>query len=167
MGAGLTVSAPEPLATHHALEQFDCGSTSLNDWLRKRALRNQASGASRTFVACSDDRVIAYYALASSAVALDNATGKLRRNMPDPIPVVVLGRLAVVVEYQGKGLGRGLLLDAGRRVLKAADEVGIRGLIVHAIDDNAKAFYQRLGFDVSPLDPMTLMITLADLRAGV
>lgn len=94
----MTVSAPEPLVAHHALEQFDCGAASLNDWLRKRALRNQASGASRTFVVCDDDRVIAYYALASSAVAPDSATGRLRRNMPDPIPVVVLGRLAVDVK---------------------------------------------------------------------
>ena len=160
----MTVSAPEPLAAHHVVEQFDCGTASLNDWLKKRALRNQASGASRTFVACHDERVIAYYALASSAVALDSATGRLRRNMPDPIPVVVLGRLAVDGAYQGRGLGRALLQDAGQRVLQAADEIGIRGVIVHAIDDDAKAYYHRLGFDASPLDPMTLMITLGDLR---
>jgi len=165
----LTVSAPEPLAAHHALEQFDWGAASLNDWLRKRALRNQASGASRTFVVCDDDRVIAYSALSSSAVALDSATGRLRQNMPDPVPVVVLGRLAVDVGFQGRGLGRGLIQDAGRRVLQAADEIGIRGGIMHAIDDNAKPFYQRLGFDVSPLDPnpMTLMINLADLKASL
>ncbi len=130
-------------------------------------MRNPASGASRTFVVCDDDRVIAYYALASSAVALDSATGRLRRNMPDPIPVVVLGRLAVDVGFQRRGLGRGLLQDAGRRVLQAANEIGIRGMMVHAIDDDAKAFYQRLGFDLSPFDPMTLMITLADLRANL
>jgi len=162
----LNLSAPEPLTAHHAVADFDCGAASLNDWLKKRALRNQVSGASRTFVVCDDGRVVAYYTLASSAVALDSATGRLRRNMPDPIPVVVLGRLAVDVCFQSRGLGRGLLQDAGRRVLQAADEIGIRGLIVHAIDANAKAFYQRLGFDVSPLDPMTLMITLADLRAS-
>jgi GNAT superfamily N-acetyltransferase len=163
----LTLSAPEPLASHHAVADFDCGAASLNDWLKKRALRNQVSGASRTFVVCDDGRVVAYYALASSAVAVDSATGRLRRNMPDPIPVVVLGRLAVDVGFQGHGLGRGLLQDAGRRVLQAADEIGIRGLIVHAINADAKAFYQRLGFDVSPLDPMTLMITLANLRASL
>lgn len=161
----MTVSAPEPLAAHHAVDHFDCGTASLNEWLRQRALRNQASGASRTFVACDADRVIAYYALASSAIALDSATGRLRRNMPDPIPVAVLGRLAVDTAYQTRGLGRALLQDAGRRVLHAADEIGIRGLLVHAIDDDARAFYQRLGFDPSPLDPMTLMITLTDMRA--
>ena len=109
--------APEPLDAQHRIDDFDCGSQSLNDWLRKHALRNQSSGASRTFVVRDGERVIAYYALASSAVALDTATGRLRRNMPDPVPVVVLGRLAVDVAYQGHGLGRALLQDAGRRVL--------------------------------------------------
>jgi GNAT superfamily N-acetyltransferase len=109
--------------------------------------------------------VVAYYALASSAVASDLATGRLRRNMPDPILVVVLARLAVDQSYQGLGLGRALMQDAGRRVLSAADAIGIRGFLVHALDETAKEFYARLGFDSSPLDPMTLMITLADLRA--
>jgi GNAT superfamily N-acetyltransferase len=137
----------------------------LDTWLTQRALRNQASGASRTFVVCDARRVVAYYALASSAVASDLATGRLRRNMPDPIPVVVLARLAVDRSYQGLGLGRALMQDTGRRVLNAADAIGIRGLLVHALDETAKEFYERLGFDSSPLDPMTLMITLADLRA--
>lgn len=137
----------------------------LDTWLTQRALRNQASGASRTFVVCDARRVVAYYALASSAVASDLATGRLRRNMPDPIPVVVLARLAVDRSYQGLGLGRALMQDAGRRVLNAADAIGIRGLLVHALDETAKEFYERLGFDSSPLDPMTLMITLPDLRA--
>jgi GNAT superfamily N-acetyltransferase len=163
----LTVFAPAPLDAQHRIDDFDCGSHSLNDWLWKHALRNQASGASRTFVVRDGERVIAYYALASSAVALDTATGKLRRNMPDPVPVVVLGRLAVDVGYQGHGLGRALLQDAGRRVLHAADEIGIRGLLVHALDEAAEAFYQRLGFDPSRLNPMTLMITLTDLRASL
>jgi GNAT superfamily N-acetyltransferase len=163
----VTVSAPEPLADHHAVELFDCGNVPLNTWLKKRAFRNQGSGASRTFVACNQERVIAYYALASSAIAVEDATGRLRRNMPDPIPVVVLGRLAVDRDYRGQGMGRALVQDAGRRLLHAADEIGIRGLLVHAIDEDAKTFYHRLGFDPSPLDPMTLMITLADLRAGL
>lgn len=130
-------------------------------------MRNQIGGASRTFVTCAHDQVIAYYALASSAVATDVATSRLRRNMPDPVPVVVLGRLAVDRAYQRQGLGRALMQDAGRRVLHAAGEIGIRGLLVHALDDNAKGFYHRLGFDPSPLDPMTLMIALGDLRASL
>jgi GNAT superfamily N-acetyltransferase len=167
VGKGLKVSAPEPLDAQHCIDDFDCGSKSLNDWLRKHALRNQASGASRTFVVCDGERVIAYYALASSAVALDTAAGELRRNMPDPVPVVVLGRLALDGAYQGHGLGSALLQDAGRRILSAADEIGIRGLLVHTLDKTAKTFYQRVGFDPSPLDPMTLMITLAELRASL
>ena len=160
----MTVCAPEPLAAHHVVDAFDCGTHSLNDWLRQRGLRNPASGASRTFVACDEGRVVGFYALASSAVAIEDATGRLRRNM-GPIPVVVLARLAVDVAYQGRGLGGALVRDAGLRVLQAAEAIGIRGLLVHAIDDKARASYQRLGFDPSPLDPMLLMVTLADLRA--
>jgi len=163
----MRVGAPEPLTDRHDCSDFDCGREALDTWLKGRALRNQASGASRTFVVCESGRVVAYYALASSAVAMGLATGRLRRNMPDPIPVVVLARLAVDRAHQGRGLGRALLQDAGRRVLKAADAIGIRGLLVHALDEDARVFYQRLGFDPSPLDPMTLMITLADLRASL
>ena len=163
----MTVGAPEPLADQHDCAGFACGREVLDTWLGRRALRNQASGASRTFFVCDTGRVVAYYALASSAVAAERTTGRLRRNMPDPIPAVVLARLAVDRSHQGKGLGRALVQDAGRRVLNAADAIGIRGLLVHALDDTARGFYERLGFDPSPLDPMTLMITLADLRASV
>jgi len=163
----MTVGAPEPLTDRHDCSDFDCGREALDTWLKGRALRNQASGASRTFVVCESGRVVAYYALASSAVATELATGRLRRNMPDPIPVVVLARLAVDRSHQGQGLGRALLHDAGRRVLHAADAIGIRGLLVHALDEDAWAFYRRLGFDPALLDPMTLMITLADLRASL
>lgn len=163
----MTLGAPQPLTDQHDCAGFACGSAMLDTWLNQRALRNQTSGASRTFVVCDSGRVVAYYALASSAVAAELATGRLRRNMPDPIPVVVLARLAVDRSYQGLGLSRSLMQDAGRRVLAAADAIGIRGLLVHALDESAKAFYQHLGFDPSPLDPMTLMITLGDLRASV
>lgn len=139
----------------------------LDDWLRKRALANQTSGASRTFVACEGGRVVAYYALASSAISVTQAPGRFRRNMPEPIPVVVLARLAVSGTHHGKGIGRGLFQDAARRVINAADAIGIRGMIVHAISDEAAAFYRKLGFDPSPLEPMTLMVSLADLRASV
>ena len=125
------------------------------------------SGASRTFVVCESDVVVAYYALASSAVAVVESPGKFRRNMPDPIPVVVLGRLAVATSHHGQGIGRALFRDAAQRVVNAADAIGIRGLIVHALSENAAAFYRRLGFDPSPLDPMMLMVTLADLRASL
>jgi GNAT superfamily N-acetyltransferase len=159
--------APEPLTAQHALGSFDSGVLSLDDWLRRRAMQNQASGASRTFVACDDTRVVGYYALAASAVAPDAATGRFRRNMPDPVPVAVLGRLAIDKSFQGKGLGRALFRDAAVRVLAAADSIGIRGMLVHAISDEAKAFYVGLGLDVSPLEPMTLMATVADLKASL
>ena len=161
------LSAPEPLATHHKLEGFDSGVPSLDHWLRRRAARNQASGATRTFVVCESDIVVAYYALATSAVAPAAAPGRFRRNMPDPIPVVVLARLAVARPYQNRGLGRALFQDAARRVIHAAETIGIRGLLVHAISNEAKAFYLRLGLDQSPLDPMTLMTTVADLQAAL
>lgn len=166
MANPLTLKAPAPLAAWHDCAAFACGRESLDTWIKQRALRNQASGASRTFVVQDARRVVAYYALASSAVATELATGRLRRNMPDPIPVVVLARLAVDRAYQGTGLGRALLRDAGMRVLGAAELIGIRGLLVHALDCSAKAFYERLGFDPSPLDDMTLMITLGDLQAS-
>lgn len=163
----MRISAPEPLADTHDLSVFGCGVSTLDDWLRQRALKNQTTGASRTFVACEGKRPLAYYALASGAVTVTMATGRFRRNMPDPIPVVVLGRLAIDVSAQGQGLGRALVRDAGLRVLQAADAIGIRGLLVHALSDEAKAFYERVGFDPSPLDPMTLMITLPDLGAAL
>lgn len=160
----MTLSAPVPLADHHELADFDSGVPELDDWLRRRARANQASGASRTFVACEEDRVVAYYALASGAVKQPEAPGRLRRNMPDPIPVAVLGRLAIDRNWQGRGLGRALVRDAGLRLLRAADIVGIRGLLVHAISEDAKAFYLAVGFLPSPSDPMTLMVGLSDLN---
>ncbi|WP_342234928.1 GNAT family N-acetyltransferase [Inquilinus sp. OTU3971] len=163
----MTVSAPEPLPSHHDTEGFGSGVESLDNWLKRRALKNQTTGASRTFVACEGRRVLAYYALASSAIAIDAAPGGFRRNMPDPIPVVVLGRLAVDRSRQGGGLGRALVRDAGLRVIQAADIVGIRGMIVHALSAEARTFYERIGFEPSPLDPMTLMITLADLKTSL
>jgi GNAT superfamily N-acetyltransferase len=161
------IRAPEPLEPHHPIEGFDCGVPSLNAWLQRRALANQVSGASRTFVACDSDRVVGYFALASSAVAPAAATGRFRRNMPDPVPVVVLGRLAVALSHHGQALGRALFQDAALRVVHAADAMGIRGMIVHALSEEAKAFYLYLGLDESPLDPMTLMVTVADLRAAL
>ena len=159
--------APEPLTADHALGGFDSGVLSLDEWLRRRALQNQASGASRTFVVCDANKVVAYYALAASVVAPDAAPGRFRRNMPDPIPVVVLARLAIAREQQGRGLGRALFQDAASRVIHAADTIGIRGLLVHAISEEAKAFYVRIGLDASPLEPMTLMATVADLKAAL
>jgi GNAT superfamily N-acetyltransferase len=159
--------APEPLTDRHRVDAFTSGVIFLDDWLKKRAIQNQASGASRAFVTCEDELVVGYYALAFSAVAPAAAPGRFRRNMPDPIPVVVLGRLAVATSHQGLGLGRALFQDAARRVIHSANAIGIRGMLVHALPEDSKASYLRLGLDESPLDPMTLMVTLADLRVTV
>ncbi len=161
------ILAPEPLTAEHSLGGFTSGVASLDDWLRRRALPNQFSGASRTFVACSAGQVIGYYALAASAVAASASPGRFRRNMPDPIPVVVLARLAVAQDQHGLGLGRCLFQDAANRVIHAADAIGIRGLLVHAVSEEAKTFYLRLGLTSSPIDPMTLMTTVADLKAAL
>lgn len=162
----MSFSAPAPLAVHHDTASFSCGTSSLDDWLKRRALKNQTQGASRTYVLNDGVRVVAYYALASGAVAVATATGRLRRNMPDPIPVVVLGRLAVDTAFQGQGFGRALVRDAGMRVMQSADLIGIRGMMVQALSIEAKTFYENVGFEPSPLDPMMLMITLADLGAA-
>lgn len=156
-------AAPVPLAGHHQTDAFACGTESLDIWLKRRALKNQMQGASRTYVVCDGHQVVAYYALASGVVACHEATGRLRRNMPDPIPVVMLGRLAVDLNMHGQGFGRALVRDAGMRVQQAADIIGIRGMTVQALTNEAKVFYEHLGFEPSGLDPRLLMISLADL----
>lgn len=163
----MTLTAPELLGDHHILDSFESGTASLDEWLRRRARANQVEGATRTYVVCEEQRVIGYYALASGSISTSDAVGRFRRNMPDPIPVAVLARLAVDHAWQGRKLGRGLVRDAARRVLAAAGEIGIRGLIVHAISDEAKAFYLALGFLPSPTHDMTLMIPIGDLHASL
>ncbi|PWC14870.1 GNAT family N-acetyltransferase [Brenneria roseae subsp. americana] len=157
------ISAPEPLHAEHVLSSFCCGVDSMDNWLKQRAMKNQLTGASRTFVCCDGSKVLAYYSLASSAVATLASPGRFRRNMPDPIPVVVLGRLAVDKSLRGQGVGRALVRDAGLRVIQVAETIGIRGMLVHALSDESKEFYLRVGFESSPMDPMMLMVTLGDL----
>ena len=157
-------SPPERLSADHDFSSFNSGTPVLDDWLRRRGLPNQDSGASRTYVICAGDRVIGYYALAAGAVAQEEANGRARRNMPNPIPAMVLGRLAIDVAYRGRGLGRALLRDAILRSAQAAEIAGIRVLLVHALSVDARNFYERCGFQASPLDPMTLMITLGDIE---
>jgi GNAT superfamily N-acetyltransferase len=163
----LALSPPDPLSDDHQTDTFDSSEPALDDWLRRRALANQVSGASRSYVVCEGNRVIAYYALASGAIAQGGVPGKFRRNMPDPIPVVVLARLAIDRNYQGHGLGRGLFRDAARRIAHAADTIGIRGIVVHAISEDARRFYIALGFDPCPAAAMTLVVTLRDIRAAL
>ncbi len=160
-------SPPVPLGPAHGCSAFDCGETVLDDWLKRRALVNQLSGASRTFVlASSTGQVIAYYALAAGAVVHADATGAVRRNMPEPIPVMILGRLAVDRRQQGRNLGASLLKDAVLRCAAVAENAGVRAVLVHALNDSAKAFYQRYGFVESPTNPMTLMLKLPTKAAS-
>ena len=158
---------PQPLGPDHDLTKFACGRPSLDDWLRSRELKNQISGASRSYVVFDNGEVVAYYCLATGAVESRQAPGKIRRNMPDPIPVMVLGRLAVDTRLQGQGVGKALLKDAILRTLQAAEIAGIRCLLVHALDDAAARFYRRNGFLDSPIDPLTLMLPLETARKAL
>ena len=158
----LQLGAPEPLTSAHRLDEFDCGESVLDDWLRRRALSNQLSGASRTFVVADQDHcVCGYYAMAAGAVSHLMATSGVRRNMPDPVPVMVLARLAVDRRAQGMHLGAALLQDAVNRAVAVSLNAGVRALLVHALDDRAKQFYEYYGFQVSPVHPMTLMMRLS------
>lgn len=161
------ITPPEKLTPEHNISSFDSGVPQLDDWLKRRALPNEKSGASRTYVVCAGGRVVGYYALATGAVAHSEVTAKVRRNMPEPIPVMVLGRLAIDQAYQGRRLGASLLRDAILRTLQAAEIAGIRAILVHAISEDAKKFYERCGFSPSPVDPMTLMITIADAEKAL
>jgi GNAT superfamily N-acetyltransferase len=162
----MDLQAPQPLAPHHSTVGFDCGDSSLDHWLQQRALANQQGGATRSFVVCNGDDVVkAYVALASGAVAVASAPGRFRRNMPDPIPEVVLARLAVCRSVQGQGIARALLADAFERVLQASTQIGVRGIVVHAASTEARRFYLHMGFDPSPIDPDTLLIRLSDVAA--
>ena len=156
------LSPPEKLNSSHEIESFNSDNNELNDWLKRRGLKNELEGASRTYVVCAGKVVIAYYCLANGALAQTTATGRVRRNMPDPIPVIVIGRLAVDRHWQGKGIGRALLRDAILRTLQAAEIAGIRTILVHSISEEAKQFYEKCGFTASPIDPMTLMVTVND-----
>jgi GNAT superfamily N-acetyltransferase len=156
----MMLSAPIALDGIHDLGPFGCGNDALDDWLRRRARANQINGASRTYVVTDSQRVVAYYCLSSGALDLADAPGAIRRNMPDPIPMAILGRLAVDRQWQGKGLGAALLQDAVLRTAQAASIMGIRGLLVHAISDAAKTFYEHHGFTASPKHPMTLILSL-------
>ena len=161
------ISRPAALTEEHEVSGFDCGNEALNDWLIKRALKNQGSGASRTFVICRDGQVIGYHALASGSVERIIAPKSITRNMPESIPFMVLGRLAVDVTAQGERLGAALLKDALLRTLAVSKNVGVRAVLVHAISVEAKRFYLGYGFQESPIDPMTLLLPIRRMKKGV
>lgn len=156
------IRPPEKLSSTHNLSDFDSGEPVLDNWLRWRALHNEASGASRTYAVCLRKTVVGYYTLAVGAVAHAEVAGRVRRNMPDPLPVMVLGRLAVDKSFQRRGIGKGLLRDAVLRTVQAAEIAGIRAILVHAISEPAKRFYEGCGFIASPIDPLTVVLTVAE-----
>ena len=160
----MSISPPRLLADYDRIEDFRCTSPELERWLRARARNNDRDGASRCFVVESDGVIVGYYALAAGSVSHEIAPGSIRRNMPNPIPVAVLGRLAVHQDWTGQGVGSGLLKDTILRVARTSNEIGIRALLCHCIDEAAQAFYLQRGFVASPHDPMTVMLGMADLR---
>jgi GNAT superfamily N-acetyltransferase len=158
-------SAPEPLSADHALDAFACGEASLDDWLKRRALKNQSSGASRCFVLCDRGAVVGFYSLSAGGIHHENAPKPMRRNMPDPLPILLLGRLAIDRRHHNQGLGHALLRDAMLRSVRVAADAGVFAILVHALSEPAKRFYLSRGFVESPLQPMTLLMTLATVRS--
>ncbi len=161
----MPISAPALLSADHDTSQFRCQHESLTLWLQKHALTNNGKRGSRTHVVCDGRRVIGFYALAAGSVQHEHAPKAATRNMPKPIPAIVLGRLAVDTDHQGQGIGAGLLQDAIFRTLSAANDIAARVLLCHAIDDAARAFYIRHGFLQSPVEELTVMLDLAKTAA--
>ncbi len=157
---------PRPIAEDDDTSSFESGEPSLDAYLRNRALANHVQGASRCFVTCRNERVVGYYALASASVQHRDVGGKVRRNMPDPVPVILLSRLAVDRKEQGYGLGKNLLRDAILRSVEASEIIGVRALLVHALNDAARAFYEHFDFESSPTDRLHLLLLIRDARSA-
>lgn len=156
----LKLSKPEALQNLHNRKKFDCGDNGLNEWLWNRAEKNHYSGASRCYVTCNDNLdIVGFYCLSAGAVVRNDAPKKLQRNMPDPIPVMVMGRLAVDKNYHNQGIGKALLKDAILRTLYVSEQTGVVALLVHALSESAKQFYMSCGFIESPINPMTLCLS--------
>ena len=162
--AVVDLSPPAPIGAGHDLSDFDSGEPSLDEWLEKRALKNHASGASRCFVLCAGTTV-GYYSLSAGAISHEAAPKAMRRNMPDPLPLLLLGRLAIDRRYHNQGLGSALLRDAMIRAIAVASDAGVFAIMVHALSPAAKQFYLSRGFVPSPLQPMTLIMTLETVRS--
>lgn len=154
---------PTLLQPDHLLDEFDCGDETLNWWITNKAIHNQAAGASRTWVVALDQRVVAFYASSTAVVLRAEATKRAARNQPDPLPAVLLGRLAVDGKHQGRGLGAALLKHFVLKSVEIAQITGVRVLLVHAKDPAAAAFFRRHGFESSPVDDLTMMLLLKDI----
>ncbi|HTM81864.1 GNAT family N-acetyltransferase [Asticcacaulis sp.] len=162
-----SLEPPRPLSLAFDISDFDCGVPELNLWLKQRALSNEALGTSRTFVVSRENRVVGYYALTVGSIMHAQAPGKIRRNIPDPVPAAILGRLATDLSARKMGLGGALLIDAIRRTLTASETLGIRAMLIHALSEEARAFYERYHFIRSPADDMMLIATMSDLRKAL
>jgi GNAT superfamily N-acetyltransferase len=161
------ISPPEPLTSAHDLSAFDCGVPELNDWLKLRAALSEAK-TSRTYIVTNDRRVVAYYCLSAGAVLRGELpSSKLRRNTPEQVPVIAIGRLAVDRACQGKGYGKGLLKDAILRAISAANSIGVRAILVHAKDDMAAEYYRACGFLPSPINTHTLVLPIETAIAAL
>ena len=156
-------SVPAPLTAAHNVTAFESGESTLDYWLKHRALHNEGRGASRTYVVCDDHLVVAYYCLSTGSVSSELAPGRIRRNMPETIPVMVLGRLAVDLAWQRRSLGKALLRDAILRTIQVSEVVGVKALLVHALSDQAVRFYEANGFYPSPSNPRTLFLPLSEV----
>lgn len=161
----LHLSPASPITPNIELADFDSGELFLNEWLKKRALKNNAAGASRCFVLCNGNSVIGYYSLSAGAISHETAPEAMRRNMPDPLPVLLLGRLAVDKRYHNKGIGQALLRDALIRAVNVSGNAGVFAILVHALNDQAKQFYLSRGLVESPLQPMKLIMTIETIRS--
>ncbi|MCC5629025.1 GNAT family N-acetyltransferase [Nostoc sphaeroides CHAB 2801] len=161
-----TINAPQPLTHEHDVLEFKSKSEALNNWLKEKALKNERDTA-RTFVVTVENQVIGYYCLATGSVTHLVAVSKAKRNAPDPIPCMLIARLAVDTKWEGQGIGSGLLKDAIIRILSVSQIAGVRCILVHAKDEEAKRFYLKRGFQPSPIEPLTLMMTLKDIRASI
>ena len=157
---------PRSIMADDGIERFDCGKPALNTWLHHRAHKNEGR-ASRTYVVTSAGEVAGFYSLSAGSVELGDVPSKLRRNMPNPLPVMVLGRMAVDLRHAGKGLGRGMLRDALQRSLEAARAIGVRAILVHAIDDDAVTFYTRFDFQVFPNGSRTLFLPIESVAQAL
>ena len=167
--AGVTsgsYSRPVSIDASHDTSGFSCGNDALDDWLKATALKAEGRSA-RTYVVCEARIVVAYYCLATGSVARSAAPGNIRRNAPDPVPVMIIGRLAVAERCKGQGIGGGMLRDALRRALQASEIVGCRAVLVHAIDQAAVAFYARYGFVAFPGGSRTLFLPMETLRRAL
>jgi GNAT superfamily N-acetyltransferase len=162
------LNPPVLLTKDHDRNAFDCGVPSLNDYLKKYALKNQKKHAARTYVATRANRIVGYYTLAYGSVSLEEAPQSVKSGLPrHPIPVILVARLAVDSTEQGSGLGSAMLKDALLRTIQAAEIAGLRSMLVHAKADSAKRFYEKFGFELSPIDAYHLFLRLSDILSSL